>query len=390
MHRLVISRYALLPLLVIFTLTLLYIALFYYEVFADSPSFARQQIKDNLRDWKDISTFNKAISGDQLTDIVRVHYLSNGENLNATLWLAAPFKHEFSNKSSIIVYGALIDADSNYATGMLGIDYRIAIIWENKTKIWTKVFEEIESLQQLANIGVKRTLPEIQNYTGFFEYGKRYVDLSTDLDVIGSPDKFRIIFYALEEKQDSPLIVDFTNWAYIPPPEFILSTTPSPIELRQGDRKNIMVQLKSTADNLPLLVDNFTIQKHFNPNIIWDFNELSKSNNLEPASIGILVGNDAKLGTYTISILGIINATSSFPFTVVESPDFGTRVSTGLPPFTSGNLVAQVPLGIKVLEKLTPLESANDFFNKYGALATFIFSIITFIGGIFIDKYVLP
>ena len=61
------------------------------------------------------------------TDILAVNYLSDGETLNATLWLNAGISNytDFSYKKPLnkINYGMLIDADSNSETGYRGADY---------------------------------------------------------------------------------------------------------------------------------------------------------------------------------------------------------------------------------------------------------------------------
>ncbi|MDQ6863909.1 MAG: hypothetical protein M3044_08795 [Thermoproteota archaeon] len=74
----------------------------------------------------------------------------------------------------------LIDADSNYATGVLGIDYRVGVMWNNATKSWTKEFDELESLNELGKVGEKTVVSPMPNYKGFFKSGERYLDLSTD------------------------------------------------------------------------------------------------------------------------------------------------------------------------------------------------------------------
>ena len=77
---------------------------------------------------------------------------------------------------------------------------------------------------------------------------QNYIPLSLDLNSITSPNKYRVLFYAtVIYNNNSKIVLDLTNWVDIPPPEFTISTLPDPIVLRQGEQKDIGVQLKSSA-----------------------------------------------------------------------------------------------------------------------------------------------
>ena len=43
------------------------------------------------------------------------------------------------------------------------------------------------------------------------------------------------------------IVLDLANWIDIPPPEFTISTLPDPVVLRQGEQKDIGIQLKSSS-----------------------------------------------------------------------------------------------------------------------------------------------
>jgi hypothetical protein len=49
-------------------------------------------------------------------------------------------------------------------------------------------------------------------------------------------------------------------------------------------------------------------------------------------------------------------------------------------------IVADVPLTIKITERLSSLDNLYNFFNKWGAIATFLFGVLTFLIRLFIDK----
>jgi hypothetical protein len=41
-----------------------------------------------------------------------------------------------------------------------------------------------------------------------------------NLNTIGAPNKYKIIFYA-EERKNNSILVDYTKWINVPPPELI-------------------------------------------------------------------------------------------------------------------------------------------------------------------------
>jgi hypothetical protein len=379
-------RYVVFSSVLLLSIIILYKPPFFDAALAGSPSFPRQEIRDNTKGWIDFQTFNKVLIGDESTDISKVYYLSNGKFLNATLWLVAPFKDKPSNKTEILSYGMLIDADSNYATGVLGIDYRVGVTWNNATKSWTKVFDELGSLNELGKVGEKTVVSPMPNYTGFFKSGEKYIDLSTDLSELGSPDNYRIIFYAVEKKQGTPLLADFSTWAYVPPPKFELSTNPDPVEVAQGENHTFTIQVKSTSDNQPLRVENFVGKAPSNHHLIWDFNALSKSNNSEPAPVTVRADGEAMAGSYTASVITIMDQYSSFPFSVVEHPNSPIRVVAANGTFSSGHIIAEVPLTIKITVTLDLWDNIHNWFVKWGAVVAFFFAIATFLIGLLIDK----
>ena len=81
-------------------------------VFASSPQFPEQEMKDNRRDWKNMNTMKNAIFEFGVPDITSANYFSNGTVLNATLWLAKPFS-EHPRQFNEVDYGMFIDSDFN-------------------------------------------------------------------------------------------------------------------------------------------------------------------------------------------------------------------------------------------------------------------------------------
>ncbi|MDQ6863908.1 MAG: hypothetical protein M3044_08790, partial [Thermoproteota archaeon] len=143
-------------------------------------------------------------------------------------------------------------------------------------------------------------------------------------------------------------MADFSTWAYVPPPKFELSTNPDPVEVRQGTNFTFTIQLKSTSDNLPLRVEYFRVQPPSKHHLQWDFNALSKSNNSEPTAVSISADREAMVGSYTASVITIIDQYSSFPFNVFEDHNSRIQVVLVNGTFSSGHIIAHVPLAIKI------------------------------------------
>ena len=148
----ILSNHIFIALFTIVMVTLLHKSLV-DDIFAISPSFSRQEIKDNSGDGIKVNgvnltyitdTYNDPL--DKATDIQSVDYYSDGKTLNATIWLKGntPNNNKLVNVSNLI-YGMLIDADSNQATGKDGVDYQIELQWNNKYKTWIKFFTEYSS-----------------------------------------------------------------------------------------------------------------------------------------------------------------------------------------------------------------------------------------------------
>jgi hypothetical protein len=99
---------------------------FLEEVLALSPSFSRQEIKDRPLDWRDIDKQETTDEGSPFTDIRRVNYYSDGEYLNATLWLRGNTVNG-SEDGPQVSYGMFIDGDSDTETGWQGVDYQTEV-----------------------------------------------------------------------------------------------------------------------------------------------------------------------------------------------------------------------------------------------------------------------
>ena len=332
-------------------------------VFAISPSFSQQEIKDNANDGLKLNgvnltytTDNYNDSLDKATDIQSVDYSSDGKNLNATLWLQGQIPYNFElSKVSTLIYGMLIDADSNQATGKDGVDYQIELQWNNDSKTWYRFFDEYSSQ------GYVREISKDNNYTKFFkEDGQHYVLLSANLSEMNFPDKYKVMFYSeIIYDINNPVnqSIDFISWADIPSPQLTISTIPNPLILRVGETKDIGVQLKPLSSGSRVVNfipnNNTSIQLTFNPG------KLNESyNETQPAPFIIHVPQNAQIGQYTIPINVNISTESTFP------SKFFFPSQLKIP--AQGYVTGSANLTTTVLEAPSPLEQFKDFWDVFG------------------------
>jgi hypothetical protein len=271
---------------------------YYNEI---SPSFDRQVIKDPPLDYIIINQQNKDIVKSEeklpLADIVEISYFSNGKTFNSTFWLLLPFMPSQYK----INYGFFIDSDNNEQTGVNGIDYQYEKSWSNETKTWNK------TVLEWASSGEERIIDEIINLTDFSK-GHNYISLSLDLKKILYPKEYRILFYAEYEKNNL-LISDFSKWIYVPPPNIEINTNPQNIVLRQGEQKNIELNLNSTFGLEPLVNVSFInmyrdleIESEYNSIQLPHYGEIS-------IPVKIYVLKNASLSPHTI----FLKTAATFP-----------------------------------------------------------------------------
>jgi len=350
-------------------------------VFAASPSFGHQEIRDPFRDLIDMKCLkhlpktidtNKCVHTyevNQSTDIIAADFFSNGMFLNATIWLVSPIKESTSaNNHEETNYGVFIDADSNQKTGWQGIDYQV----ENSRNDgkWHR------ALYEFSSIGQQRILDETKNYTAhFYQKNKNYVTLYADLNAMGSPSKYRVMFYAEELIKGTTnntlfWVDDFTSWIDIPRPELALLTTPSQVVLRPGEEDSYGIQLMSNVTLVPQ-VSNFRVEQNTsNVQLKFITNPLYKSDSSnEPESLDIKIPADAKIGKYNIPIIANTTQISTIPNT------FGFRYL----PLNAAYEFDNLNLQVTVVKKMNIGEQLASF-NKTWIEP--LSGIYTFIGGL--------
>ena len=334
--------------------------------------FPRHEVNAGIRNGIQVNMSAQTIKADykglvdNSSDIQKVTYSSNGKVLNATLWLGGVVREKPSTYgASTVAYGILVDADNNPTTGKFGVDYQKEIQWNNKTKSWNSILVEYSSPIHF------RTIELQKNNTGVLD-NQNYISLSLDLNSITSPDNYRVLFYStVIYNNSSKIVLDLTNWVDIPPPEFTISALPDPVVLRQGEQKDIGIQLKSNSGITTSAVgfipaENYSnIRVEFNPDSV---NRSSLDGAGAPAPFRIVVPANAQIGQYTIPMLVNISTGSLFPSKFINLPKFNLSVPT------QGYVSTKANLTISVLAPPDIGEQLKDFWTVYGGTISILFA----------------
>jgi hypothetical protein len=368
-------------LLVVVVISLCQNTIPWQKVLALSPSFIRHEVIDSGNDWiysraLPTQVMQKIFANNTIGRIESVTYISDGKTLNATFWLSSPFNmiKPFNHSPS---YCMLIDADDDLKTGLLGEDYRSCIIWFADINEWRWIFAELSANNE------QRVLDRKVNYTGFFEKrNPNHISLSVDLSKMNYPSQYRIIFFMDDEitypnhtqpsQTNSTLkISDYVNTVLIPPPRFTLSTSPSSIEMRQGEQKKIQLQINSTnpfgnvkdiEPHVRLYGANQTdgIKLNFNPDVLY-----MPADGLATSELQIYVPPNATTRPHTF----IITANISFP-----TQFFGQRTES---------ITQTTAPTITVLDSLTISQQYRNWLSEWFNPLTGAYSTVsTIINGI--------
>ncbi|MGN6346533.1 MAG: hypothetical protein ACTHME_02405 [Candidatus Nitrosocosmicus sp.] len=341
------------------------------NVLANPPVFSRHEIVNtpNFGYYINLNTnviensqHNSSIAKEDPLGLRYIDYFSNGNTLNATLWLDNEFQ---SNQSSDkdFHYGMLIDADSNPMTGLDGADYQVDIYYNYTIKKWQRVLLDYSTLY---GINPRTLITEIN--PNFYEPKQNFVLLYVNLDDISAPSKYKVMFYSyVYYTNKGNYIADFTNWVDIPPSTYSLTTSNDPLQLRPGENKTIGAQIKSTTGIIPNLV-NFTIMENSLPiqaEVISDkYNYRSQS--IKPITISINALSNASVGQYTIPILANISMGS------IVLPKFLHTNNYSLSVPTYGYMTVPANLTVKVVEPLTFQQRFKEAWDTYGTLISLV------------------
>ena len=334
------------------------------RVLSESPTYRFQEINDPLADWINLDTKNYSKDGIPSTDILSVDYLSNGNILNSTIWLSGPFDNS-PLEHTVVNYGMYIDADFDKRTGYGGIDYKLELAWNNDTKSWTKI------LEKWSPNGDTKTIMLDNNYTGFFEKDKKYVEIPLDLKLLGYPPKYKIAFYAeAQVRKNDPLITDFTRWVVVPPLELTITTSPSVIELTKGGEKIIEVRVNSSQGYEPRVELSSTNHSNSIENIFSQNKSLNiPTYGIATTPLTIKVSQNSITGPYTM----VLFANSTFPSEQLID-DLGTNNT--LVPDVSENIFAKSSILVTIVDPPTWDESIKNFWDNIGGATLFVYGII--------------
>src|SRR5919198_3584922 len=359
--------------IVLSPLSLLFLNPFYKEAVASSPAFELQEITNENRQWVQTYGNSDANLKSNYTDIQAVNYISDGKNLNATMWLAAGFKNSsasppvYNQPFRKITYGMLIDADSNTKTGYNGDDYDVYVeVAEGKSSGY---------LYQLSSTGGYRLLESEVNRTESFDPDtlRGSVALQLDLGFINYPSKYDLLFYTAESYKSNE-VRQFTSWVNNPPPSLEITTSPSNIMIRQGQEQIIPARIKSTTGfsndviNITLASNNnnYDIASGFNSN---DLHVAIERN--QPPLFKIVVPRQTPLGIYTVPLIVTIRE----PSIATQTKPISTNATRGLvdPEFelskkypTVGYLTKPVNFTVTVIAPMTISEQFKEFWGTYG------------------------
>jgi hypothetical protein len=339
-----------------------------WKVFAESPSFSRQEINTGFHNEIQVNAVTHTQTKvdykgplDNTSNIQRVTYFSDGKTLNATLWLGGGIKQNPSKYgASTVVYGMLIDSDNNPATGKYGVDFQKEIQWTNNTKKWNLLSVEYSSPVNY------RTLDIAKNYTGFSD-NQKYVLLSLSLKNITSPETYRVLYYSIVIYNQSKLLLDLTPWIDIPPTQYSLATSPSPVVITQGDQQDIGIQLKSNNGISTKVVSFIPSQNYSTIKVLFNPDKLNASSfGIAPAPLRIEVPSNAQIGQYIIPMLVNMSVGSIFSSKFIQLANVNV-----LSP-TQGYITTKANLTMSVVEPPSVNERVKDFWSTYGSLVSLV------------------
>lgn len=354
------------------------ISLIFYSVGESnaSPSFPRQEIIDKPQDWQDLETQkNTKEGGESQSDIILVNYFSDGQELNATIWLRLPVSASPYTVNEL-TYGMLVDADNDETTGIRGVDYVIEIKWEDNK--WTRIFTELSSHKEIRIIEKSELDAEF-----FSEKDKRFVILSANLKSMGSPDEYKVAFFTQEVTggQIKNEIADFTSWVFVPHPDFIITTNPSPAVIRAGEEQVVEVFVESTSGFepeiklLPIPMENFDLD--FSPNI---FNMTSFG--ISSTSLVIEVDSQVEVRPHTF----LVQADATFPSESAESQIFKDS-SYKIPELKGEKITKTAKVAVTILPPIPLHQKLLDILSQAEAIIGIIISIGTAVNVYFISKF---
>jgi hypothetical protein len=273
-----------------------------------------------------------------------------------------------------VSYDIAIDLSTIYKT-QLGTDYFMRIYTDSLSQNWTgELYEETTQ-------GEKRVLWREYNPIYFdYKLPLDFITLDLDLQDLNYPDEYSIAFdalhlYTIGEDQWCGL-ADVTNTYQIPAPEFIISTSPTSVDLRPGEEKMVELKVESTLQNLdatvylsPGIINNTQVEA--NPNIERiEFNPSElfiPPNGVATSLLKIKVTDNPTLRPMTIPVDMYI----TFPNSRIVT--FGNTTTEIKSNSLTGNITKEYSgLTVNILRALNPQEQFGAFWEVWGGFISFI------------------
>jgi hypothetical protein len=274
-----------------FVILLNIISLNSYE---DSPSNLRINVEDRKDEAYFINSNGKYVYLNDLSnktkenilfnfnEITSINYIGNDTTVNTTFWLKQPFEEK--PLTHIPIYIVLIDVDANpFTGGSLGIDYRAKIFWNNNTKSWEKIIEQVSQEEHnrilSKDINFTNFFPKNDNYSNFFTknyYPEEccFINFAIDLELLNYPNQF-VMYSSLIDSypfnNEYLFAIDSAKNVIIPQPQISIKSTEDPIKIKNEESRIIPIQINSTSflqTQLKLYTSNTDIPVSITPEVI--------------------------------------------------------------------------------------------------------------------------
>lgn len=275
---------------------------FNLETIYGMPPFSRFSYVDTMSadlDSPDAQGLSSVIDDDLPIDISSVTYFSDGNYLNATIWLSDPIfadRHREYVTSSINYVMEIYDVIPE--DRMEGNLLYSVVIHPEEDGSWTKRIVEYAPGTGATDEGIKthgievdyegvasRILKTYPNVTGFFQDNDTFVAIDLPLNDIDNPDDVKIMFTTYVEK-DQNIIWDTTHYVDAPSRRNeIQFDWPRSLEVGAGENASGMFLMHSLEASAP---GNITLQQNANPvNYTLEF----RPNRIEIPLNGTLTSN---------------------------------------------------------------------------------------------------
>jgi hypothetical protein len=356
--------------------------------FGSPQNFIRQELTDSISDLIKLNPETSAQSNDLSDTIVRsstndsidielVTYSSDGEILNATLWLK-DFRPE--PLVDLVEYGMFIDVNTDNKS-----DYQVTVSWDGGNREWHRTLKEWTSSGDSSVSG--RTLEEydITKSLTSGDHGQ-YVNLYLLTSSIRSPDHVDAVFYAnyLENGFGQ---IDPTSLVRIPPPEVIITPASNPVYVRPGEEKSVSLKIESTPGIEPIVYLSVNSTSDLRIGFRDNDNQFNSTKKIQvPFSGTTAVPLVLVTSKYAIpaTLVKPVSVDIVYPFIVdrlCECWKVGEAAETNQANYSTSIAKQQFNLLIEVQPPLTASDHLNNFWKGWGESLTGFYSLLAAAAG---------